>query len=243
MIDLQDDERPVCVEALLRWQHPSRGSVPPAEFIPVAEQSGLITELGRFVVRRACADVSALRKDARLSRFGVSVNLSAREVSEPSFTDTLRGALDDSELPPSALAIEITESLLMEGSAAPEQTLAGLRASGVRVVLDDFGTGYSSLGYLNRFELDALKLDRSFVSQLGHDGDGDASIVTAVVRLARSLDLDLVVEGVETLGQLSTLRSLGCRFVQGFLFARPMDIAALRAWLDAGGIAGGREAA
>ena len=242
VVDLQDD-RPVFMEALLRWDHPVRGSVPPAGFIPVAEQSGLITELGAFVVRRACADIAALRAELGSATLGVSVNLSAREVGERGFAESLRAALDESGLPPSALTIEITESLLMEGSAAPEQMLAGLRDLGVRLVLDDFGTGYSSLGYLNRFELDALKLDRSFVSKLGTDGDGDAAIVTAVVRLARSLGLDLVVEGVETDGQLRTLRALGCRFVQGFLFARPMEIGALRKWLEAGGVAAGREAA
>jgi diguanylate cyclase (GGDEF)-like protein/PAS domain S-box-containing protein len=234
IVDLHADE-PIFLEALLRWSHPTRGAVSPAEFIPVAEQSGLITDLGAFVVRRACADVAQLREELGLARLGVTVNLSAREVSEPGLTATLRGALEESGLPPRALAIEITESLLMEGSAAPEQTLARLREVGVRVVLDDFGTGYSSLGYLNRFDLDALKLDRSFIAELGPEGDGDSAIVTAVVRLARSLDLALVVEGIETPGQLRTLRSLDCRFVQGFLFAQPMAIDAVRAWLDAGG--------
>jgi EAL domain-containing protein (putative c-di-GMP-specific phosphodiesterase class I) len=243
IIDLQDGERPVLLEALLRWQHPTRGSVSPAEFIPVAEQSGLITKLGAFVVRRACSDVAGLRADLGLANLGVSVNMSAREVGDRAFASTLSAAIEDSGLPPGALAIEITESLLMEGSAAPEETLAALRELGIGIVLDDFGTGYSSLGYLNRFELDALKLDRSFVSGLGADGDGDAAIVTAVVRLARSLGLELVVEGVETLGQLQTLRRLGCRLVQGFLFARPMEIAALRAWLEAGGTGTAREAA
>ena len=232
IVDLQQGERPVFLEALLRWHHPTRGAVSPAEFIPVAEQSGLITELGRFVVQRACSHVAALREELGMS-LGVSVNLSAREVGERGFTDTVRHALQDSGLPAGALAIEITESLLMEGSATPEETLAALRELGVRLVLDDFGTGYSSLGYLNRFELDSLKLDRSFVWELGPDGDGDAAIVTAVVRLARSLGLDLVVEGVETLGQLRTLRELGCRFLQGYLFARPMEIEALGDWLRA----------
>jgi diguanylate cyclase (GGDEF)-like protein/PAS domain S-box-containing protein len=237
IMDLQDVERPAFVEALLRWDHPTRGSVSPADFIPIAEQSGLITELGAFVVRRACADVAALRRDLGLPRLGVSVNLSAREVGDRSFAPALGAALEDSGLPPAALAIEITESLLMEDAAAPEQTLARLRELGVRLVLDDFGTGYSSLGYLNRFELDALKLDRSFVWELGAAGDGDASIVTAVIRLARSLGLDLVVEGVETPGQLRTLRTLGCRFVQGFIFARPMPVEGLREWLVSGGTA------
>jgi diguanylate cyclase (GGDEF)-like protein/PAS domain S-box-containing protein len=237
IIDLHDDARPVFVEALLRWDHPTRGAVPPGVFIAVAEQSGLITELGAFVVQRACADVAALRQDLDLPTLGVSVNLSAREVGDRGFAPALGAALEASGLPPAALAIEITESLLMEDAAAPEQTLARLRELGVRLVLDDFGTGYSSLGYLNRFELDTLKLDRSFVGELGADGDGDAAIVTAVVRLARSLDLDLVVEGVETPGQLHTLRALGCRYLQGFLFARPMGIAALRAWLEDGGTA------
>jgi diguanylate cyclase (GGDEF)-like protein/PAS domain S-box-containing protein len=243
VMDLQDVERPAFVEALLRWDHPTRGSVPPSDFIPVAEQSGLITELGAFVVRRACVDVAALRQDLGLPRLGVSVNLSAREVGDPAFAPALAEALEESGLPPAALGIEITESLLMEDAAAPEQTLACLRELGVRLVLDDFGTGYSSLGYLNRFELDALKLDRSFVWELGTDGDGDASIVTAVIRLAGSLGLDLVVEGVETPGQLRTLRTLGCRFVQGFLFARPMGIDALHEWLVSGGSAAEPEAA
>jgi EAL domain-containing protein (putative c-di-GMP-specific phosphodiesterase class I) len=233
IIDLQAGEHAVFLEALVRWDHPERGSVSPAQFIPVAEQSGLITKLGAFVVARACEDIAALRRDLGQPRLGVSVNLSAREFADCALSERLRTALEHSDLPAEALAIEITESLLMDGSGAPEQTLDALQALGVRIVLDDFGTGYSSLGYLNRFALDAMKLDRSFVLELGPDGDGDASIVTAVTRMARSLGLELVVEGVETAAQLQVLRQLDCRYVQGFLFARPMGIAAVREWLQA----------
>jgi diguanylate cyclase len=197
----------------------------------------MIGELGAFVVERACSDVAALRNDLGMPDLGVAVNLSARQVIDPGFPGELARVLDETGLPPAALATEITETVLMEVSAAPEQTLAALRALGVRVVLDDFGTGYSSLGYLNRFELDGLKLDRSFVRELGENGTDDTAIVAAVVRLARSLAIDLVVEGVETPGQLRALRSMGCRYLQGFLFARPMDIATVRDWLAGGGAA------
>jgi diguanylate cyclase (GGDEF)-like protein/PAS domain S-box-containing protein len=237
IVDLRNEDRSVLIEALLRWEHPTRGAVSPAEFIPVAEQSGLIGELGAFVIERACSDVVALRTDLGLPNLGVSVNLSARQVIDPGFAGELARVLEETGLPPAALATEITETVLMEVSTAPEQTLATLRALGVRVVLDDFGTGYSSLGYLNRFELDGLKLDRSFVRDLGKDGTDDTAIVTAVVKLARSLGLDLVVEGVETAGQLQALRSMGCRYLQGFLFARPMDVATVRGWLADGGAA------
>jgi diguanylate cyclase (GGDEF)-like protein/PAS domain S-box-containing protein len=237
IVDLQNEGRSVLIEALLRWDHPARGAVSPAEFIPVAEHSGLIGELGAFVVERACSDVAALRAELGMANLGVSVNLSARQVIDPGFAGELARVLDETGLPPEALATEITETVLMETSTAPEQTLAALRALGVRVVLDDFGTGYSSLGYLNRFELDGLKLDRSFVRELGEDGTNDTAIVDAVVRLARSLGLDLVVEGVETPGQLRALHSMGCRYLQGFLFARPMDIATVREWLASGNAA------
>jgi EAL domain-containing protein (putative c-di-GMP-specific phosphodiesterase class I) len=210
------------LEALLRWQHPERGIVPPLEFIWIAEEGGLIDQIGRWVLEEACREAAgwqALRPDG--PPIGISVNLSARQVAQRDLPEFVAGVLADSGLEPGCLSLEITESVLLEESDAPAETLRALRATGARLVLDDFGTGYSSLGYLKRLELDALKVDRSFIDGLG-SGEEEGAIVRAIVGMAHALGLGVVAEGVETGRQLAELRQLGCEAAQGFWFAKPM---------------------
>ena len=209
-------------EALVRWQHPERGRLSPAEFIAVAEDSGLIVRLGEWVLTAACDEAARwaqLRPDG--PPLSVSVNLSARQVSETRLTSVVEEALAVSGLDAANLVLEITESVLLEDADAPVQTLRTLRDLGVRLVLDDFGTGYSSLGYLKRLPLDGLKIDRQFVDGLGTDSD-DTAIVSAVAGMARGLGLTVIAEGVETAAQAEALRALGCQRGQGYLYARPL---------------------
>jgi EAL domain-containing protein (putative c-di-GMP-specific phosphodiesterase class I) len=180
------------------------------------------------VLRAACGQVAAWR--ARHRELSVSVNVSARQMTGE-LVGTVAAALEESGLPASALALEITERLLLEDSPATADTLAQLRAMGVGLVLDDFGTGFSSLGYLRRFRLDGLKVDRAFVADLGADGARDAAIVEAIVGMARALGMRTTPEGVETAGQLERLRRIGCDFAQGFHLSRPLPAEALEALL------------
>jgi diguanylate cyclase (GGDEF)-like protein/PAS domain S-box-containing protein len=210
-------------EALLRWHHPERGVLAPGDFIDVAEETSLIQPIGRWVLGEACrqaAAFNAARPDERPLR--VSVNLSARQVSQPEFAAVVRASLEEYGLDPSQLWLEITESVLIEDSGPASTTLKELAEMGCPLVLDDFGTGYSSLGYLRRFPLAALKLDRSFVAGLGRDPDLSA-IVAAVAGMARALRLDMVAEGVETHDQAMALLGLACPLAQGFHYARPLE--------------------
>jgi diguanylate cyclase (GGDEF)-like protein len=189
-------------EALVRWDHPSRGMLGPAMFIPLAEESGLIVSLGRWVLETACAD--AARWNARrpgLRPLDMHVNLSPRQLTDPSLVDFLAALLERSSLTPRQLTLEITETALLKGDVVETQRTTALKALGTRLSLDDFGTGYSSLGHLQRFPLDGLKLDRSFVAVLGTDPRA-TTIVTSVIRMAHALDLDVVAEGIETRAQL-----------------------------------------
>jgi diguanylate cyclase (GGDEF)-like protein/PAS domain S-box-containing protein len=213
------------VEALLRWEHPERGSVSPAVFIPVAEQSDLILRIGAWVLDEACAQ--AARWSRRLgASLRMNVNLSARQIATAGTVDVVSGALARSGLDPSRLVLEITETVLMEESEAPLATLEALRALGVGVALDDFGTGYSSLSYLKRFPIETLKIDRSFVSGM-LASDEDAAIVTAVLAMAQAMGVGVVAEGVETGEQIRSLRESGCDAAQGFGLHRPMAAAAI----------------
>ncbi|MFT4035715.1 MAG: EAL domain-containing protein [Patulibacter sp.] len=229
------------VEALVRWQHPERGLVGPGDFIDIAEDSGLIVGLGAWVLRTACDQAAEWLDRYEFPRpFKLSVNLSARQLSDPGLGEAVVQALESSGLPRRALGLEVTESVLLDRHAV--DVLAELRDHGVRIMLDDFGTGYSSMSYLRRFEVDALKIDRSFVSELG-ERRRDALLVSALVQMAGALNIDAVAEGVETAQQAQMLRVLGCGLAQGFHFARPLTIDDASALIGAGGItAGGRPA-
>jgi diguanylate cyclase (GGDEF)-like protein/PAS domain S-box-containing protein len=208
------------MEALLRWRHPDRGIVAPADFISVAEERGYIVVIGDWVLRQACRQARAVREKG-LPDFRVAVNLSARQFREASLLTSVQAALKESELPASCLELEITESVAMENVALTLQLLRDLRAIGVTIAIDDFGTGHSSLSYLRQFPIDALKIDRAFVEDLP-DRFEDAAIVKAVIALAAGLNLRVVAEGVETKPQLDFLREQGCREVQGYYFSYPV---------------------
>jgi diguanylate cyclase (GGDEF)-like protein/PAS domain S-box-containing protein len=227
----------VGVEALIRWQHPEKGLISPATFIPLAEESGLIAPIGEWVLREACRQ-NRLWQKARILSAPISVNLSARQFSLGNVLDLVSSVLADTELPASRLELEITEGLLVQDAETTLSMLKALKAHGVRIAVDDFGTGYSSLSYLKRFPLDRLKIDQSFVRDLVTNRD-DQAIASAIINLGSSLGLAVIAEGVETAEQLAILRSLGCNEAQGYLFARPMPasdlqdfLAALRAPLD-----------
>jgi diguanylate cyclase len=215
----------VGVEALLRWPHPQRGFVPPVEFIPVAEDTGMIVELGRWVLQRACDDAVAWERSGA-PPLTVAVNVSARQLKEKCFLDDVLTALHRSGLPPDRLELELTESLLMEDMDGAVAFMHAVRAQGVRLSIDDFGTGYSSLAYLQSFPINQLKVDRTFVQSLPVAGH---TIATAVIALARGFGLSVIAEGVERAEQLEWLRAAGCDYAQGFLLGRPMPAADLLA--------------
>jgi diguanylate cyclase (GGDEF)-like protein/PAS domain S-box-containing protein len=234
VIALADGEI-VGLEALVRWNHPERGLLDPGEFVSIAEDSGLIEPIGRWVQETACRQALGwhdLRPDQR--PLDISVNLSARQVAHRDLADSVREILARTGLDPVNLRLEVTESVLVEDSASATATLEALSEIGVRLVLDDFGTGYSSLAYLSRFPFDALKIDRSFVDGLGVEQERTA-IVEAVIGMARALSLDAIAEGVESEAQLSELRRLGCDFAQGHLFSRPLAPEKVTSLLREGG--------
>ncbi|HNJ76160.1 MAG TPA: EAL domain-containing protein [Azospira sp.] len=218
----------VCaLEALVRWQSPKAGLVPPAEFIPVAEETGLIVELGEWVLREACRQLREWH-EAGWPRVPIAVNLSARQFQQRDLVARIRNILDETGLSPAMLELEITESCLMHSVDDALAQVRALAEMGIRLVIDDFGTGYSSLSYLKRFPVSQLKIDRSFVRDLCTDRE-DAAIVSSIIGLARTLDLDVVAEGVETTAQLAALRYEGCTLCQGYLFSRPRPAAEVAA--------------
>jgi predicted signal transduction protein with EAL and GGDEF domain len=214
------DNRITGVEALVRWQSPTDGLVPPLQFIPLAEENGLIVPLGDWVLRTACSQMKHwLDADSRLSC--IAVNLSSVQFRQPDITEMVAAALRDSGLPAHFLELEITESGLMEFGPDAEAKLAALKTLGVRLAIDDFGTGYSSLAYLKRFPIDKLKVDQSFVRDIPVD-TAAIEIAAAVVALGKTLHLEVLAEGVETKAQRDLLRKLGCNTAQGYLFDRPL---------------------
>lgn len=224
VLDL-DSGRPVGVEALVRWQHPTQGLLGPDRFLPLAEASGLIAPLGRWVLDRACRDAAALP-----GPLDVSVNLSVRQLAEPGLITHVRDALAASGLPAGRLILEVTESAVVQDERAAAAALDALTALGVRIALDDFGSGSSSLLYLRRYPVSALKLDRTFVAGVGTRAD-DEAICASVVSLARAVGAVSIAEGVETLEQYAGLRAAGCRQGQGFLWSRPVPVEELPAAL------------
>jgi EAL domain-containing protein (putative c-di-GMP-specific phosphodiesterase class I) len=207
-------------EALIRWTHPIRGLVSPAQFIPVAEACGLILPIGHWVLREACAQAQSWR-DAGLSLGRMAVNISALEFRDENFLEGILAVLEDTSLDPRSLELELTESVLMKRAESTESVLKTLSAIGVEVAVDDFGTGYSSLSYLRRFPINALKIDQSFVRQITASLDENA-IVTAVISMGRSLNLRVIAEGVETQEELAFLQSHECEEAQGYYFSRPV---------------------
>ncbi|HXT22024.1 MAG TPA: EAL domain-containing protein, partial [Thermoanaerobaculia bacterium] len=220
-------------EALVRWHHPERGLLLPTQFVPNAEETGLIVPLGAWVLEAACKQIAAWGDAlSREKELGVSVNLSARQLAHPELVALVRRTLESTGAPASRLKLEITESVLMADAPAAQNVLQQLRRGlGLSVVIDDFGTGYSSLAYLHQFPIDTLKIDRSFVSRLGN---GDEEIVRAIVTLGRSLRMQVLGEGVETHAQLAALQRLGCDLAQGFLLAPPLPAAEAEALLQRG---------
>ncbi|SNS02347.1 diguanylate cyclase (GGDEF) domain-containing protein [Humidesulfovibrio mexicanus] len=216
--------RLVGFEALVRWAHPERGMVGPGSFIALAEETGIILDLGRVVLTRACADLAEWReRDPAARKLFVAVNLSNKQFCQHTLVEQVSEILRRTRLPADRLKLEITESTIMVNAESALVMLKRLKALGVQISIDDFGTGYSSLSYLQRFPVDTLKVDRSFVGRLGLDPENQ-EIVRAIVALAHSLGLDVVAEGVEESGQAAMLRALGCECVQGFYFSRPLDV-------------------
>jgi diguanylate cyclase (GGDEF)-like protein len=222
------DMSPSAVEALIRWEHPARGVVQPEEFIPLLEETGLITQIGGWVLREACAQGAAWRKAG--SAIEMAVNVSARQLDSDEFVTEVQDALEQSGLDPRALTIEITETTLMRDTEQTIRRLSAIKALGVRIAIDDFGTGYSSLTHVQKFPVDSLKIDRSFISGLKDNKEGEALIHT-LVQLGKALSIETVAEGIEMQQELSLLQGERCDSGQGFLFAKPLDLSATDAFL------------
>lgn len=218
------------VEALIRWQHPRRGLLGPAEFIPLAEESGRITDIGRWVVKAACDQLSRWR-GTPYQNLQIAVNLSGRELDSPDLLDSIQSALTATNVAPQQLEIELTEEVFVRNIRHNLDQLKHLRQIGVRLAVDDFGVGYSSLSYLKNFPIDLLKIDRSFITRVTERQD-DATITVAVIKLAHNLGIQVVAEGVETTSQLSFLRQHGCNMAQGYLISRPIPAGQLEQWLE-----------
>jgi diguanylate cyclase (GGDEF)-like protein/PAS domain S-box-containing protein len=207
-------------ESLVRWQHPTLGLVAPARFIPIAEESGLIVQLGEWVLKSACEQIRAWRgKGVALP---VAINMSARQIQRPNLAELVMDIIAACDVDPTLVEIEVTESAIMSDAMTSISTLQRMKSRGIAISIDDFGTGYSSLSYLKRLPLDILKIDQSFVRDITSDYN-DAAIVRAIIGLARSLGIKVIAEGVEDDGQLSFLNAYGCNYAQGFLFGKPMD--------------------
>jgi diguanylate cyclase len=222
------DNRVVGMEALIRWRDGDGNFIPPMDFIPLAEETGLIIPIGQFVLLKACMDAKKFYDQGQV--IPVSVNISAVQLQEESFLGMVMNILADSGLSPELLELEITEGVHASPLYNTRETLVALRALGVRISIDDFGTGYSNLTYLKRFPIDVLKIDQSFVTDLLVD-KSDAAIIVAIIAFAQALGLELVAEGVETCEQAATLRSLGCNIMQGFLYSRPIPFAQMSTFL------------
>ena len=226
------DGRPTGLEALIRWRHPAHGILVPDEFIPLAEETGAINEIGRWVLQHACEQAAAWRRDG--FEIGMAVNVSARQLDTDELVSDVRNALSQSGLEASALTLEITETTLMRNVQETADRLAAVRELGVRISIDDFGTGYSSLAHLQRFPVDALKIDRSFIAGLGKNNEAEKLIHT-LVQLGKALAIETIAEGIEQQHQLSKLEYEQCDGGQGFFFAKPMDVQDTEAFMRAHG--------
>jgi diguanylate cyclase (GGDEF)-like protein len=219
-------------EALIRWQHPERGFINPSDFIPLAEDTGLIVPLGLWILKKACQQLSRWQWQSPANRsLFMSVNLSGKQVSQPGLVNEIKDILEETHVEARHLKLEITESAVMDNAEMAVQLLQRLKALGVQLSIDDFGTGYSSLGYLHRFPVNTLKIDRSFVGRIGEAAE-NIEIVRTIVSLADNMGMEVVAEGVETLSQLMQLRRLKCQYGQGYLFSRPADADSVGAWIS-----------
>jgi diguanylate cyclase (GGDEF)-like protein/excisionase family DNA binding protein len=232
MVDL-DSRSIVAVEGLVRWRHPTQGIVLPGAFVPVAEESGLIVPLGRWVLREACRQLARWTADPQIDLPCLTVNLSGRQLAEPNLVEELDEILRQTGVPPELLGLELTESVLMEETSSPTAVLQVLKALGVRLMLDDFGTGYSSLNHVKRFPIEAIKVDRAFCSGIVED-EGDRHILRAIVSMASAMDVAVVAEGVESPEQARWLRHVGIALVQGYAFGRPAPAATVETLLRDG---------
>ena len=229
---IDSKRRIIGAEALLRWEHPERGMISPDIFIPLAEETGLILSIGRWVMQTACAQIKAWSGNPATRDLRLAVNVSARQFRQPGFVADMKAMLDDYDIDPTRLKIELTESLVIDNVADSIIRMQALQAIGISFSMDDFGTGFSSLSYLKRLPLDQLKIDRSFVRDLAHDPN-DAAIVQTIITMGRTLGLDVIAEGVENEAQLERLDQYGCIAYQGYLFSRPVPLQAFERLLDA----------
>jgi EAL domain-containing protein (putative c-di-GMP-specific phosphodiesterase class I) len=216
---------------MLRWRHPNRDMVPPAHFIPTAEETSLIVPIGHWVLERACEQLAKWAKQPGRSHLSIAVNVSVRQFRDPDFVDQVMSAIVKYGIAPHKLKLELTESLLADGIEVTVAKMGSLKAMGVTLSLDDFGMGYSSLSYLKRLPLDQLKIDREFVKDILTDAN-DAAIARTIINLAQSLGLGVVAEGVETEAQRAYLAQHGCYEYQGYLFSKPLPIDELEAFME-----------
>ena len=219
-------------EALIRWEHPNHGFISPVDFIPIAEDTGLIVAIGDWVLAQACQQLATWQQQYRsvagIDSLKVSVNIACQQLQKPDFIDKLDRILAATNLNPSCLRLEITERVLVDSEISTQKTLTAIRNKSIKLSIDDFGTGYSSLSYLQRMPIDNLKIDRSFVMNLSSDAES-REIVKTIITLAHNLNMDAIAEGVETEEQLQQLQILGCEFAQGYLLAKPLNVQTIEA--------------
>lgn len=229
-----DNDQLVGFEALIRWQHPTRGSISPDEFIPIAEDTGLILDIGEWLLGEACQQLQKWQQEfasiPQIASLKMNINLASQQLQQPNFIEKLDQILQQTGLNGNSLKLEITESVLLEPQGSVQNTLQQIRNRNIKLSLDDFGTGYSSLSYLRRFPIDNLKIDRSFIEQMNFDSE-NFEIVRVIITLAKTLGMDSISEGIETYQQLEQLKALGCEFGQGYLFSPPLPAAVVKSML------------
>jgi len=231
-VQVDSEQRPIGAEALLRWEDPEQGMISPAKFIPVAEDTGLILPIGQWVLKTACAQLKEWEKNALTSDLSLAVNVSARQFRQPGFVRQVSELIKQTQINPSRLKIELTESTVLENVVDTINKMHALKSVGVRFSMDDFGTGYSSLAYLTQLPLDQLKIDQSFVRNIGTKST-DSMIVQTIIGMAHNLGIEVIAEGVETDSQRDFLWGAGCRFYQGYLYGKPVPAREFNAKLAA----------